>query len=259
MVALVAMVACSGGETADTGNDSVGSTTTGAPVTSKPTTTTTAPPSATTSSGSAAAGEETELCRALLADLEDSRDLDVFDPAALEEATRQSLAALEQLEGEVPAEVRDDLSVLLAANLDYVALLEENDWNILSISEDDPRVVRMASAEVIEASAAITDFCGLDLGEAGSSDPTVGGGAGDLMPPQAGEVLATDPIFMVESMASYEELVAHYTSRLGRKPVNESEEAGLRNATFIGQFQGEQVVLWVQETEGGIIVEISRN
>ncbi len=260
MVALAVLVACGGNEAADTDASRAGSSSTQAPVstlamiTASPATTTT-----TAGDSEGGPGQSRELCQALSTDTEDSQDVDVFDPAALEEATRNSLAALEQLAGKVPAQVRDDFAVLLEANQEYVALLEENKWDLLAIPEDDPRVLGMSSEEVIAASEAIADFRGMNLGDSGSPDTTVSRSAGDLMPPQAGEVLATDPIIMVESAAPYQDLVDHYTSLLGRAPVDEREEGGLRAATFIAQYEGQQGALWVQETAEGIIVEISRN
>lgn len=253
-VAVVVAVGCGGGDDAAEAN----STSSADGVTTNPSAKTTTNPAESTSTGDMGDGGEgqgTELCEVVNASF-DSDDVDVFDPEAFEESSRQNLRDLEGLEGEIPSQIEDEFVLVLEANREFVALLEEYDWMILSIPEDEPRMLTMSSDEVLAASQSILDFCGVDLGV--ETDPgEESGELDDLFPPGAGQVLSSDPILMVESSASYEDLVDHYEELLGRAPVNESEGDGFRSGTFTAQFEGDQVVIFIEESADGVLVAIS--
>lgn len=204
-----------------------------------------------------AEGEDTDFCEALDADMATSEDVDAFDLETFEERSRESLATIEDLRGSVPSELEDSFEILLEANREWLALLEEYDWDVLSIPENEPRMLGMGSDEMVEAAETIIEYCGLDLFVEEPSDPGPQGDLVALMPPRAGEELATSPILMVESSASYEELVDHYTEVLGRGPVNEGTEGDDRSATFVAQYEGSRVAVFIEERAGEIVVSIS--
>lgn len=250
VVALLVAAACGGGN----GTADEGSSTTAAELLT--TTTTSAQTSTTGEVSGGGEGQGSELCEVIETSLDDTEEVDVFDPEAFEASSRQNIEDLEALESAIPSEVEDEFALILEANRQFVDLLEEYDWMIVSIPEDEPRMLALSSDEVLAASQAILDFCGVDLGF--ETDPGEGTGEfDDLRPPGAGQVLSEEPILMVESSASYEDLVDHYEALLGQAPVNESEEDGLRSGTFIAQFEGEQVVIFIEETADGILVAIS--
>lgn len=186
-----------------------------------------------------------------------SEDVDVFDLEAFEERSRESLATIEDLRGSVPSELEDSYEILLEANREWLQVLEEYDWDVLAIPEDEPRMLAMGSDEMLEAAETIIGYCGLDLFPEEPSDPGPQGDLDALMPPGAGDILSSSPILMVETSASYEELVDHYTDVLGRGPVNEGTEDDERSATFLAEYEGTQVAVFIEERAGEIVVAIS--
>lgn len=256
LYAAVLLVAAGCGDGADGAGDS--STTSPDVVTTSPaeTTTTTTDNTTTADLSDSGEGQGTELCEWIETSFEENEEVDVFDPEEFEASTRQTLEDFEAFESAIPPQIEDEFALLLQTNQAYVDLLEDYDWMLLSIPEDEPRMLTMSSDEAVAASQAILDFCGVDLGF--ETDPGEESGEfDDLLPPGAGQVLSSDPILTVESSASYEDLVSHYEELLGQAPVNESEEGGLRSGTFIAQFEGDQVVIFVEETADGILVAIS--
>lgn len=184
-------------------------------------------------------------------------DVDAFDAEAFEASARESVSAMERLQGSVPRELEGPYATLLEANRELIDLLEEYDWDIFSIPEDEPTMMNMLSEEVVAAAEAMIEYCGISIPGPEPTDPGEMGDLEELMPPRAGEVLSTSPILMVESSASYEDLVDHYTDVLGRGPVNEGTEDGQRNATFLGERDGGPVVVFIEEAADGIVVAIS--
>lgn len=254
VVVLMAVVACGGGESSAEDTSPAPSTTAEAP------TTTEVPaasvPETTTTSAGSAEGEGTQVCETMEADLEANQDVDVFDPATFEESSRRSLEAIESVAGQVPGDIQEEFMILVEANRDLVALFEEHDWDITAVPEDDSSFVRMGEPDVLAAAQAVIDFCQLE-DPAGGGESGESGSIEELLPPQAGEVLSTEPIYIVESAAAFEDLVDHYQELLGRAPVNVSDEAGLRTASFVADYGDGRVALWVEETPNGILVEIS--
>jgi hypothetical protein len=254
VIALV-LTACGGGDDgADLAADSQSSSTT---QTADPTTTAAESTTTTTATTLAAGGQDSDFCETLDADMAASEDVDVFDLEAFEERSRESLATIEDLRGSVPPELEDSYDILLEANREWLEALDEYDWDIMSIPEDEPRMLRMGSDEMLDAAETILEYCGIDLFAEEPSDPGPQGDLDGLMPPGAGEELASSPILMVESSASYEELVDHYTDLLGRGPVNEGTEGDDRSATFIAQYEGTQTAVFIEESAGQIVVSIS--
>ena len=186
-----------------------------------------------------------------------SEDIDVFDLEAFEERSREVLATIEDLRNRVPADLEDPYDTVLEANRQWVSLLEEYEWDVMTIPKDDPRFMRMGSDGLSEASQAILEYCGIDLFADEPSDPPPRGDPDALMPPGAGDELASPPILIVESSASYQELVDHYTDLLGRGPVNEANEGNDRSATFVAQYDGTQVAVFIEEIAGEMVVSIS--
>lgn len=255
-VLALTMVACGGEESADTETTAPSTGAEASVAEAGPTTTTTAP-TTTTTIASTAGDEGSELCEVLLADLEASGTVDVFDPEAFEAGSRESIAGLESIQGTVPPELEESVAVILDAYRDWAALLDEHGWDITAVPEDDPRFTALSSEEVVSASETLTDYCGLAVPGDEPADEGQMGELEGLMPPEAGEVLGTEPILIVESSMPYEALVDHYEQVLGRAPVNENQEEGGRIATFIAQYGEGQVGVWVEETPDGAIVEIS--
>lgn len=62
--------------------------------------------------------------------------VDVFDPDAVEAAVRQSIGLIEAAIEIAPAEIRDDLGTIRANADDYVAVLEENDWDLFAAAPE---------------------------------------------------------------------------------------------------------------------------
>lgn len=249
VLVVVAAIACGGDDAASTTEPAV-------PTTTEATTTTTAP-SPADQTVVAGAGSGTEMCDALQADLELSEGTDIFDPAALEISFRRSLAAIEAFEGQVPDALEEPLALILDANRDWIELLEEQGWDVTEIPEGDPRAERMASPEVAAAGQAFVSYCDLQIPGQESTAPLTPDDVADLMPPAAGQVLAEAPILVVETTASFDQLVKHYEQFFGRDPVDEGEQDGLRSATFLGRYDGRQVAVFIQETASGIQVSIS--
>ncbi len=151
---------CGGDGAADSSTPSSDVATTAAPAE-----TTTPPDQTTTTSDVAGAGEGqgTELCEVVGTSLSGGDEVDVFDPEAFEASSLQNLQDLEELQAVIPAEIDDDFALVLEANREFVTLLEEYNWVILDIPEDEPRMLRMSSDGVLAASRSILDFCGLDV------------------------------------------------------------------------------------------------
>lgn len=256
VIALVALTACGDGAdgveaTADSESTSTTQGTDSTTILSEQ------EPTTTTANIVAGEGEGTDFCGSLDADMAASEDVDVFDFEAFEERSRESLATIEELRDSVPSELEDSYEILLEANREWLAVLEEYDWDILAIPEDEPRMLAMSSDEMLGAAEAIIDYCGLNMFAEEPSDPGPQGDLDALMPPAAGDLLASSPILMVESSASYEELVEHYTDVLGRGPVNEGTEGDDRSATFIAEYEGNQVAVFIEERAGDVVVSIS--
>ena len=251
----MAVVACGGGDSGVDDTTPAPSTTSAAQITTE--VPATSVPETTTTSGGSAEGEGTQVCETMEADLEVNQDVDVFDPAAFEESSRRSLEAIESVAGQAPGEIQEELAILLEANRDLVTLFEDHDWDMTAVPEDDPRIIRMGDPELLAAAQAVIDFCQLEGPAAGGGESGESGSIEELLPPQAGQVLSTEPIYIVESAASYEDLVDHYQELLATGPVNEGDDGGLRNASFVADYGDGRVALWVEETPDGILVEIS--
>ena len=245
----VVVVSCGGGATEE-------------PTTAPPTgtdnsaTTTTTGAASTTTAAVAAAGGDGEFCELMSAQDTATETMDIFDPASVEAANKEALEAIRRARDLVPGEIRDEYDTLAAAFEGLVTALEESGWDMTAIDETDPRILRMASAEVLAAADALIAYCGLDTGEGEAAVISPGAESGSdsdlpdvLVAP--GAVLlreASSGINIFTSTASFDDTVSYFEGVLGEAPVNVSGAAGERVASFLSSTP---VDVLVQVEEGG--------
>ena len=198
-------------------------------------------------------GESTEFCR-FANEVDQSQDDFGLDPEGLEETFQETLDALDQARDLAPDEIRDDINMLADAFEDFVELLAEYEYDFLALgteAADDPRMVAFESEELSAASDRVNAFCGFDSADNGGGvdGPDVTGGGdiptgsdqlpadfpAELVPPDvtstsAFEVAGSTTVSFTSS-ASYDTVVAHYTSELG-EPLFSGESGGVATASW---------------------------
>ena len=225
----------------------------------------------TTSAGStttavvAAAGGDTEFCELMSAQDTATRTMDIFDPASVEKANKEALDAIHGARDLVPGDIRGDYDTLVVAFEGLVAALEEIGWDMLAIDPNDPRILRMESAEVQAAADALTGYCGLAGGSDGETavqapDAAAGSDAGlpdELVAPDA-TFTGDGPsgIKFFTSAASFDETVTYYEEVLGEGPVNVGGAAGYRVASFLADTPVD-VLVQIQEGDAELLITIT--
>lgn len=136
--------------------------------------------------------------------------VDIFDPEAVEAALRQNIVLIEEAIEIAPTEIRDDLRTIRASFDDYVAVLEENDWDIIASTDELDALDARPEPEAAEDRIGEWEDANCDFPD----DATDGEDAMDDDPfanPDAFEaMLATDAgrALMIEGMTQDGELTA---------------------------------------------------
>ncbi len=64
--------------------------------------------------------------------------------------------------GSAPSEIRDDVGTLIAGFETFVEVMEDYDYNLFAIPEDEPRLAALDDPEFDAASDRISAYCGVD-------------------------------------------------------------------------------------------------
>jgi hypothetical protein len=258
-VAIVA-VSCGGADAPDATDAP-----TTASVAEPETSVTTTSPGSTTTAVVVAAGGDSDFCELMSAQDTATQTMDIFDPASVEAANKEALEAIHRARDLVPGDIRGEYDTLVVAFEGLVAALEETGWDMLAIDPNDPRILRMESAEVLAAADALTGYCGLAGGSDGEAtvqapDTAAGSDAGlpdELVAP--GATFAGDGpsgIKFFTSTASFDETVTYYEGVLGEGPVNVGGAAGYRIASFLADTPVD-VLVQIQEGNTELLITIT--
>ena len=230
--------------------------------------TTTQAPAATPAPGS---GSSSDFC-VTAAEVEDTDiGLSTFNatPAEIEATINELIGFLDQAVALAPDEIADDVAVLRQVFVDFADLLAEYEYDFFRIAaeaENDPRFLAFDTDAIEQASNNIAAYCGFEIDpDSGSSEvpapppddvpDVMTEGFPDtfpeaLVPPGVVSVESFDSpglqSLVIMSEASFDEVVAFYTSVLG-DPLGVFDVATGRSAAFVAEYEGLNVNISITE------------
>lgn len=166
----------------------------------------------------------------------------------IEAAVEQWLAAIDAAEAAAPPEIADDVAVIAAGARDFVALLQEANFNPLEIDPTDPRLAALEDGSLDQAADNIAAYCGFEIDMGDAEDSGVGAGSStefgtDPLPAYMTEDLVVPELIGVDdngaagldlgTSLSFDNTVAYYEGLFGVAGVSDGGDVVI-NAQYDG-------------------------
>lgn len=257
--AISLLVAACGDIAVEGGEDGTTSTTASVATTEAVAPDTTAAESTATTASSQAAGGG-EFCEEIV---RDGQELDITNPAQMEEVLTAEFEHLSDLPADVPAEISDEWAEFIELTERLISLYAEHDFDLLTIPEEDLQEMQQLLGP---SQQAILDHCGLtdfvdDEANEDETETTTPEGVPEAFYGPPGMLGSDRPgdgmMTIISSDAPFDEVVAHYEEIIGSGGDVLSDTEGERQVTWSDSGVPPAYIIWVQQNEGQVIVTIS--
>lgn len=193
----------------------------------------------------------------------DGQDLDVTDPAQMEEVLTAEFEHLSDLPADVPADISDEWDRFIELTERLISLYAEYDFDLSTIPEEDLQEMQQLlgpSQQAILEHCGLTDFVDGEASE-DQTESSISEGVPEEFYEPPGMLDSVRPgdgmMTIISSDAPFDEVLAHYEGIIGSGGNVLSETEGEREVNWSDSGVPPAYVIWVQQNEGQVIVTIS--